>query len=567
MKKIIIIPILFCILISLTNCTTLDFEEFDERDALDEKLVFTGPSSRRNFLYNIYGSLPRMDNYLDRGAMLACAADDAEFVNDFSTIQRFNTANITQFFNPDDQWKNMYTGIRKCNTFLEKAALNTLDEYRNNMDPDRDGDQYYPELVKALEYQRAEARFLRAYFYFELIRRYGGVPIITDLSIDMEFENFEIQRNSYEECRDFILKEINEIIPLLPIVHDDSDGLQSETGRATKGAAMSLKSRLLLYAASPLFNASNDVGLWKQAAKASLDIIESGVYSLEPNYADLFLKSNSKELIFERRVADSNDFERANYPIGFDGGNTGTCPSQNLVDAYEMQSTGLGIDQNGSGYNEKNPYSGRDPRFYATINYNNAYWAFRNIEIWQGGRDAPPIRNSTKTGYYLKKYLNPNVKIGSGENVIQRHTFYIFRLGEVYLNYAEAMNEAFGPEADPEGFGMTALEAVNAIRTRAEMPNFPNGLSKEDFRKKLINERRVELAFENHRFWDVRRWKIADEVLNQDLIGITVVKVGDNQFDYTRKIVETRKFDEKMYLYPIPYSETVKASLEQNVGW
>jgi len=191
----------------------------------------------------------------------------------------------------------------------------------------------------------------------------------------------------------------------------------------------------------------------------------------------------------------------------------------------------------------------------------------RNIEIWQGGRDAPPIQNSTKTGYYLKKYLNPNVKIGSGENVIQRHTFYIFRLGEMYLNYAEAMNEAFGPEADPEGFGMTALEAVNTIRTRAEMPNFPNGLSKEDFRNKLINERRVELAFENHRFWDVRRWEIANEVLNQDLIGITVVKVGDNQFDYTRKIVETRRFDEKMYLYPIPYSETIKASLEQNVGW
>lgn len=563
MKRIRIIPLLCCI-ISMTNCSSLDF---DERDALDENLVFTGYSSQRSFLYNIYGSLPRVDNYLDRGAMLASATDDAEFYNDFSSIQRFNSANITQFFNPDDQWKNLYIGIRKCNLFLEKAVISTLDEYKSNNDPDRDGDQYYPELVKALEFQRAEARFLRCYFYFELIKRYGGVPIITDLSIDIESDDFTFNRNSFNECTDFILSELNEIIPLLPIIHDDSDGLQSQTGRATKGAAMALKSRLLLYAASPLFNSSKNINLWEQSAVASLDIIKSNIYSLESNYSDLFLKPNSSELIFERRVADSNNFERANFPIGYDGGNTGNCPSQNLVDAYEMQSSGMPIHQEGSGYSDDNPYEGRDPRFYATINYNNAYWVSRNIEIWEGGRDAPPIQNATKTGYYLKKYLNPDVRIGTGQNIIQRHTFYIFRLGEVYLNFSEAMNEAFGPESDPRGFGMTALDAVNVIRARANMPAFPSGLSKEAFREKLMNERRVELAFENHRFWDVRRWKIANDVLNQDLVGVTIEKIGDNQFKYTRKIVEKRYFNDKMYLYPIPYSESVKSNLEQNPGW
>ena len=126
------------------------------------------------------------------------------------------------------------------------------------------------------------------------------------------------------------------------------------------------------------------------------------------------------------------------------------------------------------------------------------------------------------------------------------------------------MNEVHGPELDPDGLGMTALEAINVIRTRAGMPNIPNGLSKDAFRKRVINERRVELAFENHRYWDVKRWKIANDVLNEDLLGMTIVKTGDNQFTYTRKVVEQRFFSDKMYLYPIPYSETVKTNLEQN---
>lgn len=563
MKKLNIVLMSLCIIFVLTNCSYLDF---DERDALDEELVFTGYATQRNFLYSIYGSLPRMDNYID-GAMLDCATDDAEYINDFVSIQRFNTANITQFYNPEDQWFNMYTGIRKCNTFLEKAILSTLDEYKNNLDPQRDGDQYYPKMIKALEYERAETRFLRAFFYFELIKRYGGVPLITDQNITIDADNYNMKRNSFEECLNFIITELDNIIPLLPIVHDNSDGLQAQTGRATKGAAMALKSRALLYAASPLFNTSNSVDLWKEAAKASSDIINNNLYSLEPKYADLFLKSNSNELIFERRMADSNDFERANYPIGYDGGNTGSCPSQNLVDAYDMQSTGLPIYQTGSGYDKNNPYNNRDPRFYATINYNNAPWADRNVEIWTGGKDAPPIQNATKTGYYLKKYLNPSVRIGEGQNTIQRHTFYIFRYGEMYLNYAEAMNETYGPESDPEGYGMTALEAVNVLRTRAEMPNLPNGLTKEAFRNRLINERRVELAFENHRFWDVRRWKIANSVLNDDLRGITIEKISDTEFVYSQQIVEKRVYNEKMNLYPIPYTETVKANLEQNPEW
>jgi hypothetical protein len=546
-----------------TACSVLDY---DEMDTLNEKMVYDGYSSRLNVLYSIYGNIPDINNYLE-GAMLACATDDAEFVNNFASVQRFNTGNITVSYNPENQWAYLYTGIRRCNSFLELATVETLDEYKNNMDEIKDGDQYYPRMVQALNYQRAEARFLKAYFYFELIKRYGGVPLIDYDDIRMDAGQYDIDRNSFEECTAFIVSELNDIIPLLPEVHDSRPGLNSQTGRATRGAAMALKARTLLYAASPLFNSSNNSRLWADAAGASFDIISWDYYSLESNYEDLFLKSDSRELIFERRVENSNTFEKANYPIGYDGGNTGTCPSQNLVDCYEMQSTGLAISDPSSGYDGNRPYEGRDPRFYATILYNNCSWAGRNVEIWDGGLDAPPIQNATKTGYYLKKYMNSSVRIGAGQNITQRHTWYIFRLGEVYLNYAEAMNEAFGPESDPEGFGMTALEAVNLIRKRANMPDFEPGLSREAFRNGLRNERRVELAFENHRFWDVRRWKIGTEMFNGNLRGVQIQKINDTQFSYTPKTVESRTYEEKMNLYPIPYSETVKANLTQNPGW
>ena len=562
MKKNILYP--FILLFSLVGCSYLDY---DDRGELTEDMVFEGHSSKRNFLYSIYQSLPRVDNYID-GAMLAAATDDAEFVDEFSSIQRFNSANITVSYNPENQWSHFYTGIRRCNTFLENATVERLEEYRYNLDEERDGDQYYPEMLQALEYERAEARFLRAYFYFELVKRYGGVPLITSTDeIDFESETFNIERSSFEQCREFIVSELNEVIPKLPPIQDTRDGLQGETGRATKGAAMALKARTLLYSASPLFNNSNDVNLWKQAAVASYDIIEEGLYSLDNDFAQLFLKHNSSELIYERREGNSNDFERINYPIGYDGGNTGTCPSQNLVDAFEMAETGLPISDPASGYDPENPYQGRDPRLNATVLHNNSQWSGRAVETFNGGLDGPPVLNATKTGYYLKKYLNSAVKIGSGQNIVQRHTWYLFRLGEVYLNLAEAMNEAYGPESDPDGVGMTALEAVNMIRSRAGMPDFPTALSKAEFRAKLQNERRVELAFENHRFWDVRRWEIGNETLDTELRGITIEKVNDSTFTYTQKVVENRVFEEKMNLYPIPYTEVVKANLDQNAGW
>jgi hypothetical protein len=193
-------------------------------------------------------------------------------------------------------------------------------------------------------------------------------------------------------------------------------------------------------------------------------------------------------------------------------------------------------------------------------------WKGRKVQIWKGGLDGPPKPGATKTGYYLKKRVIENVDLLPDHTTTANHTIVVFRYGGTLLGYAEAMNEAYGPENDPEGYGMTARQAVDEVRARSGMPDFPSGMNKTAFREKLHNERRVEMAFENQRFWDVRRWKIAPST-QQDIRGVKVTKSGD-QFTYKVESVEHRHWDDKMYLYPIPQSELfLNPDLKQNPGW
>jgi hypothetical protein len=333
---------------------------------------------------------------------------------------------------------------------------------------------------------------------------------------------------------------------------------------------MALKARTLLYAASPLHNPTNSQAKWitaAQAAKALNDQL-SATYTPLPAYSVVVNSLTSKELIFEKREAASRRFEEANTAVGFIGGNTGTCPSQNLVDAYEMKATGLGINEEGSGYNPANPYIGRDPRLAATVLYNGSAWKTLPVEIFYDGLNGPPKSHSTKTGYYLKKYLIESISLGPINPSVAYHVWVLFRYAEVLLNYAEAMNEAYGPElTGPAPLdNMTALQAVNIVRARATMPNFSTGMTQAAFRTKLRNERRVELAFEDHRFWDIRRWEIGDQVKN--IYGIDITKDGSGVLTFTPKLVETRFWDDKMYLYPIPQKEIfINNNLKQNTGW
>jgi len=553
LRKFIKLFLIAAVMIPLLNsCEYLDYNELDQYDQEDIMSEFSRVS---NVLNHVYSYLPADFMSVD-GAMRSSASDDAEHEWDLSDIHKFNDGSWNAIVTLDDNWDHFYSGIRAANVFLTDMTGLTFDDIRYN-------DNYW-ELMEEYEFYPYEARFLRAFYYFELIKRYWNVPfILTPLTQE---EANSVSPTSFETILDFIISECDAASANLPESH--ADVVSQDRGRVTKGIAMALKARALLYTASPLHNPANDQGKWITAAQAAKEIIDElggSRYTLS-SYTSIVNNMNSTELIFERRESSSREFEEANTAVGFIGGNTGTCPTQNLVDCYEMQATGLGIDEAGSGYDPSQPYVGRDPRLAATIIYNGTTWREDTVEIWYGGLNAPPKLHTTKTGYYLRKYLIESISLNPVNPSTDYHYWVIFRYGEVLLNYAEAMNEAFGPEVTGPGtLDMTALEAVNMIRARASMPDFPNGMTQDDFREKLRNERRVELAFEDHRFWDIRRWKIGPTTT--DIYGVEITKVGTD-LTYNTKLVETRVWNDRMYLYPIPQTELfINDNLVQNTGW
>ena len=410
---------------------------------------------------------------------------------------------------------------------------------------------------------RAEARFLRAYFHFELLKRYGPIPIVTStLSINGNYEN--TPRPTMKEVVDFIAKECDIAADTLELT--PWRNVNDAFGRATKGAALALKSRLLLYAASPLYvdfgdtneaNKPTDVALWKSAADAAKAVIDLNQYELASSYGDLFKNDfQNKEYIFVRRYAANSDFEKSNFPVSF-GGKGGTNPSQNLVDDYEMLD-GTPFDWNDPA-KAAQPFENRDARLGATILMNMAPFKGKKVATYPEGADASPNPNATKTGYYLRKFLNEDVNIQTGGSS-GGHVVPLFRLAEIYLNYVEALNEC-----DPTNPDIALY--LNKVRNRASLPNV-SALSQEQMRTVIQHERRVELAFEEHRSWDVRRWKIASSTLGAPLMGVQIERKPLGGYTYMPVKVEQRVFQPKMYWYPIPQSEVLKLKQwKQNNGW
>lgn len=521
----------------------------------------------------VYTYLPDGFAYIGGDAMLASACDEAEHTNEGNAVQAFNTGAWSYLNNPDGAWSRCFKGIYAANLFLENAGKVNLDYLK--YDPSADAQARYELYTANLERAEYEVRFLRALYYFELVERYGGVPIM-EKTYGVDTDYTSIRRNTLEECIGFIVDECDDIAYSLPAVYESGD-----LGRATRGAALALKSRALLYAASDLFNDPSWAGGYSQpelisivggdraaqwdaaaqAAKAVIDLTEAR-YSLGTTYPDIFLDAyNSNETIFCRRYGSSTSFEIANYSVGFDNGNSGTTPSQNLVDAFET-SKGQEFDWDTMG---DDPYGDRDPRLGYAVITNNSTFKDRTMEIFEGGRDGKGIVNATKTGYYLRKYVDPDVDLLQNRGTV--HAWIIFRLAEMYLNYAEAMNEAYGP-ADAHGYGMTALEAVNKIRQRngVNMPAIPADVTADELRERIRNERRVELCFEGHRMFDVRRWMIAETVLNEPLRDVSVQQSSQN-FLYTPIVVENRSFSKKMYFYPIPQTDLQMSGWIQNPLW
>jgi starch-binding outer membrane protein, SusD/RagB family len=561
---IVLIPLLW-------SCEFLNYGELDQ---YTEDYIFTYIDQAKAVLTNIYSYLPNDFAPID-GAMRASASDDAEHVWDISDIQKFNDGSWNSTVTVDAQWNNMYTAIRAANVFLVNTKNSTFPEIQYN--------DNYKDLMKAFAVYPYEARFLRAFFYFELIKRYGSVPLDTVRLTGEEANN--VSQATFTDIVKFIARECDTAIAKLPVTYATPTFISGETGRATKGAAMALKARVLLYAASPLFNPSNTQSKWVAAAAASKVLIDqlghlgNNTYSPLPAYTAAVNNLTSKELILERREAAARTFEVNNTAVGFYGGNTGTCPSQNLVDAYEVKvnaTTAVPFDWSNPAM-AANPYAttgatARDPRLAMSILYNGAVWKTPNVvQTYYGGLNGPPATNTTKTGYYIKKYMIEAINIGPTSFTTSIHYWVIFRYGEVLLNYAEAMNEAYGPEAaGPAPLdNLTALAAVNRVRARTgvAMPAFPTGMSQSAFRDRLRNERRVELAFEDHRFWDIRRWKIGDQT--KTIRGVNITKDAvSGLLTFTQKTVETRVWDDRMYLFPIPQTERfINPKLGQNPGW
>ena len=542
---------------TLSSCN--GFLDREEDSFIDKTATFDSYNRTKQYLTYAYTLLPDGLNRFSREAMLASATDDAEFAIESAEIQQFNNGSWNALNNPDDVWNRYFSGISKCCTLLENTNHVNLDISR--LDPDKQVE--YANSLKDIRMWRAEARFLRAYFHFELLKRYGPIPIVTSTpSINGNYEN--TPRPTMKEVVDFIAKECDIAADTLELT--PWRNVNDAFGRATKGAALALKSRLLLYAASPLYvdfgdtneaNKPTDVALWKSAADAAKAVIDLNQYELASSYADLFKNDfQNKEYIFVRRYAANSDFEKSNFPVSF-GGKGGTNPSQNLVDDYEMLD-GTPFDWNDPA-KAAQPFENRDARLGATILMNMAPFKGKKVATYPEGADASPNPNATKTGYYLRKFLNEDVNIQTGGSS-SGHVVPLFRLAEIYLNYVEALNEC-----DPTNPDIALY--LNKVRNRASLPNV-SALSQEQMRAVIQHERRVELAFEEHRSWDVRRWKIASSTLGTPLMGVQIERKPLGGYTYMPVKVEQRVFQPKMYWYPIPQSEVLKLKQwKQNNGW
>ncbi|MFC6100526.1 RagB/SusD family nutrient uptake outer membrane protein [Olivibacter domesticus] len=451
-------------------------------------------------------------------------------------------------------WKRSYRSIRECNYALTHINEVPMSDAHKNL------------II-------AELKFIRAFRYHDLIRNYGGVVLIGDKVTELtdDFSDPSLfKREDIATSLAYVLAQLDEAAAVLP----ESNNGSWLRGRATKGAALALKSRLALYAASPLYNA----GTWEAAVSAANAVITLNRYAIsQSGYRQLFRKtSDDNEIIFARYYsvgARHVPLEIANGPNGYDGWG-GNVPLQNLVDAYRM-ANGKAISDPTSGYDPQNPYVDRDPRFYQTILFNGASYRERNIETFTpGGRDSkdgPSNWNTSRTGYYLMKFTDEDMPINNPWNIAGLQPWIYFRYAEVLLNFAEAANELSGPDAVPAGASLSARDAINQIRTRTGvgMPAVPAGVGQQEFRELIRNERQIELAFEEHRFYDVRRWKIAEQTENVPAYGIDVIKSG-NTLTYTRKVaLDGRSFVAKHYWLPIPREE-IQASnntLQQNPGY
>lgn len=566
MKKNIYMLLFFLQAIALySGCKRIETEP---RDWIDAELVWDDKDKNGTvagfFLNSVYSYIPRGFNRIG-GDYLDAASGDAIPSRNNQTVEYYTNGRISVLNNPDPYWGESYSGVRAANIFLA------------NIDQ-------VPMAAVTKRYWKAEARFIRSLMYFELLKRYGGVPLVGDRIFSIN-DNLELPRGSFAECVNYIVTECDAVKDSLRLESGANYGA-SDWGRIPKGAAIALKNRVQLYSASPLFNGggfegnaavkaltgypSYDVNRWQLVINSAEELMALNYYGLQASFQNVFTVNKNNEVILSRQTYANFEIETNNAPVGYGTPAISygrTSPTADLVNAFPMN-TGIAINSTSpaSGYDPAQPYANRDPRLALTVFYNGYNWLNRAVQTYESGLDKPGGNVvQTKTGYYLRKFMANFATNTTYSN--QAHNFILFRYAEVLLNYAEALNEV--------GRTTEAVTQIIAIRRRAGIQagtnsayGIPAGISQEEMRTLIQNERRIELAFEEHRFWDIRRWKTAPVVLNGNLSGTRITKNTDNSFSYATIVAATTVFTNKLYHMPIPYSEITKnVNLVQNEGW
>lgn len=541
-----IIRLFFMVMILLAGLSSCqkDFLEKKPLDSISDASVWRDIALVNAFTSGIYSTM--FAGWIDN-SRLDISSDDGHGIEkaDAQLIQRgeVTPSNMGYLLS---SWTAYYKTITGCNNFFDRMKGETL------------------VILKAKDEKRVnemigEMKFLRAYAYFRLLALYGGVPLIKE-SFGLN-DDFMIPRNTYDEVLEFVLNELDEAAGLLPLSWNTQN-----LGRVTKGAALAIKSRALLYAASPWHNPNNDISKWQKAADATKAVIDLNLYSLNPDYKGTFTEAGNfnKEVIFcyviNQGLKYSSEYriERKMFPNGF-GGWSHPSPTQNLIDCYET-TNGL-LPKDDPSYDPQNPYVNRDPRFYASILYDGAPFKGREMEMFlPGGKDSNEGVegwNASWTGYNIRKFVTESITTPSNTNSSSPAWIYC-RYGEILLNYAEAQFHLGNEDI--------AREYLNKVRSRPSVTMPPVTDSGAELEKRIRNERRIELYAEEHRFFDIRRWKI---VPDQYLYRVNIAK-NLSTGKKTYSIASFQKFDlpARMYLAPIPISEIEKdPMLEQNPGY
>ena len=584
MKNAAIVIVTSIMLLTIVSCEDMMGDFLEKAPGVDvtEDTIFSSRSQVEMFLASIYeygvhsnlglgspdNGAPAIAN--SAGTIDAGATDEAEACANWYDPQKWNNASVSPDNTDDPRFSHRFTAIRKVTVMLDR-----VDEV--------------PDITKEYANQlKAESKFIRALNYFEMFKRYGGVPII-DHRLQLD-ENLKIPRSSVEDVVNFIVKDCDEAIPDLPV-----NQLGALRGRATRGAALALKARTLLYAASDLFNTdkpyldfgtnnklicygNKDKERWKLAADAAKKVLdwakEANCYlitdqGLDGNYKYSWQTYDNSEIIFAEKSSDAMGkytwpWSAISPPTVYPGnaGQSGVTVTLNLVSKYEDR-LGNKVDWNG-GNDLQAKMASLDYRFSQTVVGNLMRWnsEFPKLQLWQDSGNGPGADvNTCYGGFWLHK-LYPEEISESVWRKVPNSTLY--QLNEAYLNYAEALNEY------NEGPTQEAYDAINTIRKRSGQPDLPTGLGYLEFRAKVRNERAIELAFDGHRFYDIRRWMIAEEegVMQGGMLGIKIYQILEStEYRYEPYVFETRSFSRRMYLHPFGTGEINKGYLIQNPGY